>query len=104
MVLVPLWVVLPLLGLILLVWSNEAVDRLLITKVQSDLAVARGYFERVLAEVGAGTRAVAESAALQQALAAPPAELVALLRQVRERESLDFINLLSRRSSLVVAA
>ncbi|MBK8528084.1 MAG: cache domain-containing protein [Rubrivivax sp.] len=93
MVLVPLWVVLPLLGLILLVWSNEAVDRLLITKVQSDLAVARGYFERVLAEVGAGTRAVAESAALQQALAAPPAELVALLRQVRERESLDFINL-----------
>jgi hypothetical protein len=41
MVLVPLLVVLPLLGLILLLWSNEAFDRLLITKIRSDLAVAR---------------------------------------------------------------
>jgi two-component system NtrC family sensor kinase len=92
MVLVPLWVVLPLLGLILLLWSNEAVDRLLITKIRSDLAVAQGYFERVLAEVGAGTRAVAESAALQQALAEPGADLQALLQRFRDRERLDFIN------------
>ena len=33
-----------------------------------DLAVAQGYFERVRAEVDTGTRAVAESAALQRAL------------------------------------
>ena len=92
MVLVPLWVVLPLLGLILLLWSNEAVDRLLITKIRSDLAVAQGYFERVLAEVGGGTRAVAESAALQRALADPGADLQALLRRLRDRERLDFIN------------
>jgi two-component system, NtrC family, sensor kinase len=92
MVLVPLLVVLPLLGLILLLWSNAAVDRLLITKVRSDLAVAQGYFERVLAEVGGGTRAVAESAALQQALADPGADLVPLLRRLKERERLDFIN------------
>ncbi|UUZ67481.1 hypothetical protein LP416_22825 [Polaromonas sp. P2-4] len=44
MVLVPLALVLPLLGLLLLVWGNVAFDRLLVTKVQSDLAVARGYF------------------------------------------------------------
>ncbi len=92
MVLVPLLVVLPLLGLILLVWSNEAVDRLLITKIRSDLAVAQGYFERVLGEVGAGTRALAESAALHQALAAAPADLSTLLQRFRERERLDFVN------------
>ena len=92
MVLVPLLVVLPLLGLILLVWSDEALDRLVATKIRSDLAVAQGYFERVLGEVGASTRAVADSAALQRALDAPPHELVALLQRLRERERLDFLN------------
>ena len=94
MVLVPLLVVLPLLGLILLLWSNEAVDRLVVTKIRSDLAVAQGYFERVLAEAGGSTRAVAESAALQQALQAPQGDLEALLQAMRERERLDFLNVL----------
>ncbi len=94
MVLLPLLVVLPALGLILLLWSNEAMDRLLITKVRSDLAVAQGYFERVLAEVGASTRGVAESAALQAALAdGQQAELITLLQRLRAREHLDFVNL-----------
>ena len=92
MVLVPLLVVMPLLGLIVLVWSNEAVDRLLVTKVRSDLAVAQGYFERVQAEVGASTRAVAESAALQAALAGDLAQLQALLQRLRTRERLDFLH------------
>lgn len=91
MVLVPLLVVLPLLGVILLLWSNEAVDRLLITKIRSDLAVAQGYFERVLGEVGGSTRALAESAALQRALAEPGQDLVPLLQRHRERERLDFV-------------
>ena len=56
MVLLPLLGVLPLLGLVLLVWGNAALDRLLITKVRSDLAVAHGYFERVQGEVAVGTR------------------------------------------------
>jgi signal transduction histidine kinase len=94
MVLVPLALVLPLLGLLLLIWGNVAFDRLLITKVQSDLAVARGYFDRVLIEVSDSTGAVADSHALHLALAArPAADLVALLRDVRLREGLDFINL-----------
>ena len=59
--LLPLLGVLPLLGLILLLWGNNAIDRLLIGKVRSDLAVAQGYFERVQAEVGSGTAAVAGS-------------------------------------------
>jgi two-component system NtrC family sensor kinase len=96
MVLVPLALVLPLLGLLLLFWGNVAFDRLLITKVQSDLAVARGYFDRVLIEVGDSAGAVADSHALHLALAArPTTDLVALLRQVKTREKLDFINLRS---------
>ena len=93
MVLLPLLVVLPLLGLILLWWGNAASDQLVVTKIRSDLAVANGYFERVLGEVGASTAAVADSHALQQAMAAPNADLAPLLRRFQLREKLDFINL-----------
>jgi two-component system NtrC family sensor kinase len=99
MVLLPLVVVLPLLGLILLVWGNVALDRMLITKVRADLAVAHGYFDRVLTEVAASTGAIADSHALHLALAGwtagdpPPAALPTLLARFKEREGLDFINL-----------
>jgi two-component system NtrC family sensor kinase len=93
MVLLPLVGVLPLLGAFLLWWGSEAVDRLLVTKVRSDLAVANGYFDRVLGEVGASTSAIAESFALQQALLDPQAALVPLLRRLAERDKLDFIDL-----------
>ncbi len=113
MALLPLAVVFPLLVLALMVWSNVAYDRLLITKVRADLAVASGYFNQLQAEVGAGTRGVAGSHALVRALAGAvdepqrlllPAEgdaqqaltdelLVVdqLLRKERERLGLDFL-------------
>ena len=102
LVLLPLGVVLPLLGLILLAWGNTAVDRMLITKVRSDLAVAQGYFDRVLGEVRASAMAVADAHALHQVLGSAPAgrlgeqegqALVALLQAYKQREQLDFINL-----------
>ena len=95
MVLMPLVVVLPLLGLILAIWGNAAVDRMLITKIRADLAVAHGYFERVIAEVAAGTGAVADSHALHQALQGQPTaqSLRGLLERFRQREGLDFIHL-----------
>jgi two-component system, NtrC family, sensor kinase len=95
MVLLPLAGVLPLLGLLMLWWGNVAFDRLLTTKVRADLAVAQGYFERVLAEVGASTAAVADSHVLHLALQADTdgAALAALLKAARVREGLDFINL-----------
>ena len=103
MVLVPLLVVLPLLGLILLIWLNTAFDQLLTTKIRSDLAVARGYFDRVLGEVGASTSAVADSHALSLALEnGQPAALIALLQQFKQREGLDFINLRSPDGSLLL--
>jgi len=68
MALLPLLVVFPLLVLAIAVWSNITYDRLLITKVRSDLAVARGYFDQVLIEVGSGTRGVAGSQRLLSAM------------------------------------
>lgn len=100
MVLLPLVVVLPILGLLLLWWGNVAFDRLLITKVRSDLAVAQGYFERVLGEVGSGTLAVAQSHALQLALHAPDAAIVPLLQRFKQQAGLDFINLRGADGSL----
>jgi len=103
MVLVPLGVVLPLLSAILLVWGDLAFDSLLITKVRSDLAVANGYFERVLGEVGASAATVAESNALHLALAQRPgADLVPLLQRFKAREGLDFINLRGNDGTLLV--
>lgn len=93
MVLLPLLVVLPLLGLLLLWWSSLALDRLLITKVRADLAVANGYLERVLGEVGTGTAAVAESHRLRLALAQAPAQWPAALEDFRRRSGLDFLHL-----------
>jgi signal transduction histidine kinase len=74
MALLPLAVVFPLLVLALLAWANVAYDRLLITKIRADLAVASGYFNQVMNEVGSGTRAVAASHALYRALQGLPAD------------------------------
>ncbi|MBX3607050.1 MAG: cache domain-containing protein [Piscinibacter sp.] len=94
LVLLPLAVVLPLLGVILLVWANLAFDNLLITKVRADLAVAQGYFDRVLGEVGTSAAAVADAHATYLALdRGDAAGLVPLLRRYKARENLDFINL-----------
>lgn len=93
MVLLPLLVVLPLLGVVFLWWLDVAFDRLLITKVRSDLAVARGYFQQVLAQVGASTASVARSHELHQVLDASDAAVVGLLQRARQAEGLDFINL-----------
>ncbi|MDP3324923.1 MAG: two-component sensor histidine kinase, partial [Hydrogenophaga sp.] len=101
MALLPLLVVFPLLVLAIAVWSNITYDRLLITKVRSDLAVARGYFDQVLIEVGSGTRGVAGSQRLLSALQPPEkvhnkgqADVAALrerLSEARRELRLDFL-------------
>ena len=96
MALLPLLVAFPLLVLVLVLWGNSAYDRLLTTKVRSDLAVARGYFDRVLVEVGSGTQGVAGSLALYRALQAPQTSgLQQQLVTYRERLGLDFLVLYS---------
>ena len=93
LVLLPLLGVLPLLGAILLWWGDAALDQVLIAKVRSDLAVARGYFDRVRGEVGILATTVAESQGLSRALArGDAASLDSLLDAYRQRAGLTFLN------------
>jgi hypothetical protein len=103
--LLPLLVVLPLLVAALVIWGNSAYDRLLITKVRSDLGVAHGYFGKVLSEVGAGTQAVANSHRLNLSLAADdmPA-LKTQLAQAQQQLNFDFVNLYSVHGELLTAS
>ena len=104
MALLPLLVVLPMLVAALLIWGNAAYDGLLITKVRSDLAVARGYFGQVLGEVGSGTQAVAASHTLHLALARGDLDdLQAQLLSAKNRLRFDFINLYSPQGRLLTA-
>ena len=92
MALLPLAVVLPLLVLALLLWGDIVYDRLLITKVRSDLAVARGYFDQVVAQVGAGTESLATSHAVLRAIeSGDPKVLQTLLEHQRVQLGLDFL-------------
>ena len=89
MALLPLLVVFPLLVLAIAAWSSFTYERLLITKVRSDLAVARGYFDQTMAEVGSGTRGVARSQQLLQAMA--DGNLSNRLATDRQDLGLDFL-------------
>jgi two-component system, NtrC family, sensor kinase len=95
MALLPLLVAFPLMALVLLLWGNVAYDRLLITKVRSDLAVANGYFDQVLSEVGSGTQGVASSqqlyAALRPLKPVAPGVLEERMAIAREQLGLDFL-------------
>ncbi|MBE7419436.1 MAG: cache domain-containing protein [Ideonella sp.] len=93
--LLPLLLALPLLAGVLLVWGNSAFDTLLITKVRSDLGVAKGYFDRLQAEVGASTLAVARSHALADALARnDQTALAQMLAHAKREHALEFLSLL----------
>jgi signal transduction histidine kinase len=92
MALLPLLVTFPLLVVALAAWTNVAYDRLLITKVRSDLAVAQGYFEQVISEVGSGTQGVAGSLDLATAMRRGQG-LDTTLSDARARLELDFLTL-----------
>ncbi|MCX7742213.1 MAG: cache domain-containing protein, partial [Tepidimonas sp.] len=99
----PLVLAMPVLLLALSAWTGIAYDQLLRTKVRADLAVAHGYFEQMLLEVGTGTQGVAESHALHQQLLrgqprhaaalapAAQADLHAWLERERQRLGLDLL-------------
>jgi len=102
--LLPLLLALPLTAVILIVWGDSALDTLLITKVRSDLAVARGYFDRVQAEVGASTLAVAQSHAVTDALQRDDrATLARLLARAKQQHALEFLELLPPDAAAVAA-
>ena len=103
--LLPLVVVLPLLLGALVIWGNSAFDRLLITKVRSDLTVAHGYFGQVQSQVGSGAQAIAGSHALALALnGKSKPTLKAQLTQAQQRMGFDFLNLYDPKGQLLTAS
>lgn len=93
--LIPLGVVLPATMAALAYWGGNYLDRLLVTKVRSDLAVAHGYFERVSDGVGRSVASLASSERMARALAERPEKrdtrVVGLLESKRADDRLDFL-------------
>ncbi len=92
--LLPLGVVLPLLLTVLGMGAGDYVDRLLVTKIRSDLSVAHGYYERVAEGIGRSVDGLAGSARLLRALegrGAATASPAVLLAEARQGLRLDFL-------------
>jgi len=90
--LLPTVLMLPLVVGAMLWWGDFVYDKLLIAKVRSDLAVARGYFQQVVERVASGTRGLAASQALLERIhRQQPGELDWFLEQQRRRLELDFL-------------
>jgi len=96
--LIPLGIVLPLLLAALAYWGGDYFDRLLVTKVRSDLAVAHGYFERVSEAAGRSVTSLADSERLARALRRAPHQpevaLAELLDSTQQEHQLDFLHFL----------
>ncbi|MDP1735671.1 MAG: cache domain-containing protein [Sulfuritalea sp.] len=92
----PLLVAVPILIGILAGWGAVYYDRLLITKVQSDLAVAHGYFDQVREGVGRRVETLAGSERLARALRERPGAVALgeLLREMQQQLKIDFLILL----------
>ncbi len=92
----PLLLAVPILVGILVAWGAVYYDRLLITKVQSDLAVAHGYFDQVKQGVGRRVETLAGSERLARTLRERPgpAAVAEHLREMRQQLGLDFLILL----------
>ncbi|NTV68562.1 MAG: HAMP domain-containing protein [Azonexaceae bacterium] len=94
--LIPLGVVLPLTMAALAYWGGNYLDRLLVTKVRSDLAVAHGYFERVADGVGRSVASLATSERLARALRntgnQQETSVARLLDSTQEEYKLDFLD------------
>ena len=106
--LLPLGVVLPLMMAALAYWGGNYFDRLLVTKVRSDLAVAHGYYERVSEGIGRSVAGLAYSERLVRALAQPSsdrsARIADLLEATQREHRLDFLHFLDASSSQQRAA
>ena len=96
--LIPLGIVLPLTMAALAYWGGDYLDRLLVTKVRSDLAVAHGYFERVTEGVGRSVASLAASERLARTLrnahGKPEQAVAGLLDSTQLEHKLDFLHFL----------
>lgn len=106
--LLPLGIALPAMVAVLASWGDDYFDRLLITKVRADLAVAHGYFERVSEGIGRSVEGLAGSARLVGALEQPAGRradaVEVLLGEARQAHRLDFLHFLSVAKTSALAA
>ena len=97
--LLPLGVVLPLILAALTYWGGDYFERILKTKVRSELAIAHGYYERVSEGVGRSLSSLADSERLARALLSSDgkgdANLIYLLDSVQLDQKLDFLHFLA---------
>jgi len=94
--LIPLLILLPMITGVLLWWGGASFDRVLRTKVQADLAVADGYFERVRSSIGQSVDALARSYPLVRAPGGIDQNFLQVaLSGERSGFRLDFLNLLT---------
>ncbi len=104
--LLPLLVAVPMVIGILASWGAVYFDRLLITKVRSDLAVAHGYFDQVKEGVGRRVESLAASERLARRLRERPttAALTDLLRETQQQLRVDFLILLDAQGRVRAAS
>jgi signal transduction histidine kinase len=95
--LIPLGVVAPITVAALAWWGGNHLDRLLVAKVRTDLAVAHGYYQRVSDSVGRSVTSLAESERLARVLrrgGQPSAAMADLLNATQIEYRLDFLRFL----------
>ena len=106
--LLPLFAVLPVSMAVLVYFGGNSYDRLLNVKVQSDLAVAHSYFERVKEVLGRGVEALANSAQLERSYVrhgqGDGTGLAQLLARAQRDLGLDFLLLYDADGQLVASS
>ena len=91
MALLPLTLLMPLLLLLgLSRWTSEY-DKLLISKVESDLRVAEQYLSRIMVSTGKDLSSIAEAAEFAHALTQPMAVQLSYLERKRAELGMDFL-------------
>lgn len=103
--LLPTIVILPLLLTFTMTWWNEKFDRLLISKVSSDLTIARQYLGRILEHSGEKVRSLgASDAFVRVAHSDSPNETSRFLESNRKALDLDFLYLVNSRGEITSSA
>lgn len=105
--LVPFVVLLPALLFLIYYWGLGYYDRLLHSKVISDLAVAHQFFNRVVERAGQDVAALGESHAFNRALAQSATDPDALRSLLSERKSgldVDFLHFTDAQGQLLLSS
>ncbi|MBP6483198.1 MAG: cache domain-containing protein [Rhodoferax sp.] len=102
--LLPLLIAVPLVVLLLAGGGSIYLDRLLVAKIRSDLAVAHSHFDQVRASVGHQVQALAASHRLGSVLRTRPDTLPALLQQAAAELKIDYLILIDAKGQVLAAS